>query len=109
MDKIKEKIQRATRGFSDLDVWNLDETLARIINEATFKLAEEHKGYPDQIKGMTDKKWTAILYQISFGFGSYLEMRTGIYSPKEMEFKRLARESKKGMELFKEYFHFLSD
>ena len=106
MDKLKENIQRAKNGYSKSDLWNFDEYLAGLINKATFELAENHSGYPN---GLNDEKWTQILKDISFGFGSYLEMRSGVYDFDDKEFKRLKKEYKKGFELLAKYHECLWD
>lgn len=117
MDKIKYKIKnlileikwffnRGKKGYADIDMWNFDEYIARLIKENCFILAEEHHGYPNSL---TDDKWKQILLDISFGFGSYLEMRSGIYETKDAEFKRLKKEYKNGLKLFSEYHQYIWD
>lgn len=98
--------QRIVSGHTDEDIWNFDMYSAQLINEATFKLAEECHGHPDNL---TEKKWKQILFDISFGFGSYIEMRSGAYSYKDKEFKRLSKEYKKGLQLFAKYHEHLWD
>lgn len=106
--KIKMAYQRVVRGYDDQAMWNFDEYVARQIKENCFIMAEEGHGYPN-IKGMTDKKWKQILLDISFGFGSYLEMRSGIYETNDKEFNRLNKEYRKGMAIFVIYHEYLWD
>ncbi len=110
----KWALQRAKRGYGDIDTWNFDEYVARLIKENCFRLASDGNGYPDELsgkecKGMTAEKWKQILLDISFGFGSYLEMRSGIYISNEKEFKRLKKEYENGMKIFLKYHEYLWD
>lgn len=104
--EIKWKIQRTERCYSDMDTWNFDEYVAKIIKENCFILAENNNGYPGIV---TEKEWKKILLDISFGFGSYLEMRSGIYEEKDKEFKRLKKEYENGLKLFSKYHSYLWD
>lgn len=104
--EIKMAWQRVFRGYDDNANWDLESYLADIINKVTLHIAEHGSGHPDKL---TEKKWKEILYQISFGFGSYIEMRSGVYSFRDKEYKRLEKEFKKGMELFCKYFPNLWD
>ena len=89
MYEIKYAFQRVFRGYDDTVGWNLESHLADLINKVTLDMAENSSGYPN---GLTEKKWKEILQQISFGFGSYLEMRSGVYLIKDVEYKRLNKE-----------------
>jgi len=104
--EAKSMKQRAKRGYSDVDMWNLDEYIAKIVKECCFILAEECHGHPNHL---TEKKWKQILLDISFGFGSYLEMRSGVYDTKEVEFNRLKKEYKKGLKIFADNHQYLWD
>ena len=105
---IKWKIQRARRGYADCDLWEFDEYLAQIIKEGCFILAEQKGSYPSK-DGMTLEKWKQILLDMSFGFGSYLEMRTGAYCTDKKEFKELTKDFEKAKKLFITYFPNLWD
>lgn len=107
--EVKYKIQRANKGYSEVDTWNFEEYVARLIKENCFLLAENCNGYPDQIKGMTPEKWKQVLLDISFGFGSYVEMRSGVYNYDDKEFKRLSKEYRNGLKLFCQFHEFLWD
>lgn len=104
--EIKYAYQRVVRGYDDRITWGLEEELAKIINKVTFNLAENSYSYPN---GLTEKKWKEILQQISFGFGSYIEMRSGMYTFKDKEYKQLEKDFKKGMKLFVKYYGNLWD
>jgi hypothetical protein len=103
---IKMAYQRVFRGYDDLAKWNLESHLAQEIKEVTFMMAQDSCGYPN---GLTEKKWKQILLDISFGFGSYIEMRSGVYMGNEPEYKRLKKEFNKGMELFAKHYGSLWD
>ncbi len=81
--------------------FDLDEYIASEINKYTFRMSKNVRIPP---KGMSKKKWEDILSQISFGFGSYIEMRSGAYTFVDKEYKRLDKEFKVGMKLFAKYF-----
>jgi len=104
--EIKFASQRVLRGYSDKDIWNFDEHIANVIKEVCFKLAHESMGHPMHLK---EEEWKQTLLDISFGFGSYLEMRSGFYDVKDKEFKRLQKEYKKGLKLFIDNHEYLWD
>ena len=58
---------------------------------------------------MTEQKWKQILLDISFGFGSYLEIRSGNYLFNDKEFKRLKKEYENGLKLFIKWHQYLWD
>lgn len=103
---IKYAYQRAVRGCDDKMLFNLDEELGKIISQVTLKMADKTNSYPD---GLTPEKWEGILNDISLGFGSYLEMRSGIYTFEDKEFKRLDKNFKRGLKLFTRYYTNLWD
>lgn len=105
-NEVKWAWQRVFRGYDDTAYWCLNDYLAKIINQVTFKLVNEGSGHPTKL---TEKKWKNILNQISFGFGSYLEIQSGFYDEKDPEYKRLEREFQKGLELFCKYYNNLWD
>ena len=85
---------------------NLDEEIGKIISLVTLKMADKTNSYPDEL---TPEKWEGILNDISLGFGSYLEMRSGIYTFEDKEFKRLDKNFKRGLKLFTRYYTHLWD
>ena len=56
-----------------------------------------------------NKRQKKDLNNIALGFGSYQEMRSGIYETKSEEFKRLKKNYIKGFLLLTEYFETLWD
>ena len=103
---IKYAYQRIVRGYDDKMFWNLDEQLGKIISEVTLKMADKFNSYPSDL---TPEKWEGILNDISLGFGSYLEMRSGWYDFEDKEFKRLDKNFKRGLKLFTRYYTHLWD
>lgn len=63
---FKYAYQRITRGFSDKDVWNLDEYYLNLFSAAIRQLAQYHNAYPGNEEFDTDEKWTEYLYKMSF-------------------------------------------
>lgn len=57
---LKFCIQRARRGFSDYDVWNLDSYLAILIKESLVHLANTAHGHPNNTDDMESWKRTLI-------------------------------------------------
>lgn len=103
---LKMAYQRVFRGYDDLAKWNLESHIAQLVKEVTFDMAENANGYPDKL---TEKEWKKILLAISFGFGSYIEMRSGVYMMKDKEYKNLEKDYKKGMILFAKHYGNLWD
>lgn len=103
---IKYAYQRAVRGYDDRMFCNLDEEIGKIISLVTLKMSDKTNSYPDEL---TPEKWEGILNDISLGFGSYLEMRSGIYTFEDKEFKRLDKNFKRGLKLFTKYYTHLWD
>lgn len=60
--------QRATKGFCDRDVWNLDGYYMDLFHVTLRHLAEHHYGFPGVEPFETDEKWTEFLYDLSFKF-----------------------------------------
>lgn len=103
---IKMKYQSICFGINEDEIYNFDETVAKQISACTMILSESLNGSP---KGLSEREWSNILKQISFGFRSYLEMRSGMYTLKDKEFKNLLKDYNKGMELFVKYHQDLWD
>lgn len=62
---IKYAWQRATKGYCDCDLWNLDGYLTFLIAAAIEDLADNHMGYPGVAPVDTDEKWTEMLHTIA--------------------------------------------
>lgn len=57
--------QRKTRGYSDIEVWNLDDTVSKWIVPRLKAFREETIGYPPDM-GFED--WQAEIDEMIFGF-----------------------------------------
>lgn len=76
--EIKWFIQRGSRGYSDSDIWNINDTLARLIPKMLRALAKNHHGCapeyfnsdlaPNECKAFADK-----LEEIAKGFDDYIK------------------------------------
>lgn len=112
INKIKWFIQRGKRGYSDEDIWSLDNYLMEWLPKALRQLAKHHIGYPAKL---TDKKWTAILNEMANGFEAidkndnlYFEGKINIddcIKGEDLAIKQLS----KTLELFKKHFRDLWD
>lgn len=71
---LKFCIQRARRGFSDYDVWNLDSYLAILIKESLIHLADTAHGYPNNTDDM--ESWQSTLIDTAEYFHKYYEEDT---------------------------------
>lgn len=69
--RLKMAWQRARRGYSDEDCWNLHYTLARMTVVGVQKLREWAHGYPGELSGW--EEWDAILARIEEGFQAWLD------------------------------------
>ena len=138
-DKLKWKIQRFKRGYSDCDVWNIRDWFLLNMPKLLDEMREDCHGYP---ANMTPEEWDDVLRQMAFCFREAHEdtcsqkneyndlfnielVRNGsnTYSEKisneEMREKWLAREQEigdymvqklaEGLDLFKQYFWDLWD
>lgn len=125
--EVKWYFQRANRGWSDRDGWNLDSYLSKIIKEGTKNLIDNHTGYPGT---MTEEEWMTILkkinktfeYQEKLSLGDtfpytgdrrldHLRFQEKMKADHNCEFMTIEqhREYKEGWELFKKYFYNLCD
>lgn len=65
---FKWAYQRATRGFADCDVWNLDSSILEYLSGTLNHLADYHWGYPGDERFPTDKSWTEFLKDMAQKF-----------------------------------------
>lgn len=106
----KHRKQRADRGFSDYDVWSLDDYLLQVIADSIEALRDTRRGFPGAFSkeygdGTEDEGWTVILNKIIEGIR--LDLDTTTYS-----FKRSDEDEKKikeAWDLFIEWRHALWD
>ena len=101
-------IQRALRGWSDADVWNLDGYLARVIAEGCEHLADVVHGYPPQFGDDALGRWQEILREIAKGMHGHLtwEDEPGYSSA---TYERMKAKRKKSLRLLETYFDYLWD
>jgi len=104
---IKYAYQRARYGYDETANWDVADYFTPMLQKIIFNMAENKCGYP---ASLTQEKWTQILKQIAFGFGSLIEMDSGYYLLEDKaEYKRLEKEYKKGMKLFAKYYRNIWD
>lgn len=68
---IKYRRQRARRGYSDRDLWDINYYLAEIIPPMMRHLKENGSGTPTRLKSR--EEWEEILEDIAKGFDKYIE------------------------------------
>lgn len=79
--KVRWGVQRWRRGYSDLDVWNADHHLARIIPPMMRQLSHELHGVPGTILAEYDgdvevavTEWRRIMETVAVGFESWMKI-----------------------------------
>lgn len=65
VDNARWFIQRGKRGYADCDVWSLDYYLSGWLPKALREHKNNSQSYP---KGLTQKKWQAMLEKMAKGF-----------------------------------------
>jgi len=71
---FKYAYQRITKGFCDMDIWDLDNYYLNIFTGTLNYLANYHMGYPDRSPYETDEKWTKHLRETADCFYRANEM-----------------------------------
>jgi len=125
--KIKRGIQRAYRGWSDEDVWNLHAYNARVTYAMLLNLKKNKHGYPATPNPKTgeedydEARWDKILDQIIYAYKLNTDIANGYretyspYYPEDLkkEFNCLTQKEEMdrriGMILFMDYFENLWD
>jgi len=122
--RIKHYWQRATRGYSDEDLWGFQDYLSVMIPSALRRLKEMNSSCPSDLydeKKVNDEfhKWNEILEEIAQGFEAtknpdcmYWDKAKEGYMEMKYDKKKSAQQAKKferGMDLFKEYYYNLWD
>lgn len=79
---IKYIYQRAKRGYSDVDVWEMSSFITHVIIGMLTQLKENHLGYPF---GYTDEQWKSILSEMIEHFNNADECNDNIPLVKESE------------------------
>lgn len=75
--------QRATKGYCDWDLWDLDYFYASLFRDSLKEFAKNLCGYPYRYK--TEAEWSATLNELSEHFGNYLSEETPLHK-EAMEF-----------------------
>ena len=74
--KLRRTIQRATRGYADEDVWNMDIWFLEIVPKMLRQLGgEKSMSFPGREPWDTPEKWSAELEHIACGFNELASMR----------------------------------
>lgn len=107
--RLRMAWQRARRGYSDDQCWNLNHALATLTVEGVKRMREWGHGYPAEFSdGYGDgggwKKWEAILAKIQDGFQAYLDEDGWFHDKPDAEAK-----FREGMALYAEWFGALWD
>lgn len=58
--------QRATRGYADVDRFNLCDWLLAVLAPMFEEFAAKHVGYPCGANELTDEAWTALLKEVAW-------------------------------------------
>ena len=66
---LKYAYQRATKGYSDWDMWGLHDFYLRLVSNSLNEFADKRYGSPDE----DHDKWTALYKEIASKFYSALE------------------------------------
>ena len=90
--RFKWAWQRATRGFADCDIWNLDNTILNYLSGTLKYLADNHWGWPGDEHFPTDEDWTQFLRDMSQKFYQANECNDFYPTPKEYEWWEWSKE-----------------
>ena len=63
--RFKWAYQRATRGYADCDVWDMDNWILNLFHGALNHLADNHWGYPGDDRFPEDETWTKYLREMA--------------------------------------------
>lgn len=103
---IKWILQKIFRGYSDLDLWNLDNHLAKILS-SRLKAYKRMKRFcypppedPRNVEIKDERDWEVVLDEMIEGFDVYLKEDIGVEETKKVE---------RAFELFAKYFGYLWD
>jgi len=106
------KWQRMTRGYADVDLWNMNDTLAYLLHEMAADFTETHHGCPF---GTTSEEYQEQLIVMVSGFEAMYEMLSeeGMPDYNTPEYKVWIADKETrwevGMKIFKEEFSGLWD
>lgn len=106
-DQARWFIQRGYRGYSDRDVWSVDQFLTSIMPNMLRQLKKTTHGYP---LGIGPKRWDRKLEQMAEGFDMARRIQELDFDFKDKNASRkLEREFHKRMDLFNRHFFSLWD
>lgn len=97
---IKYTFQRATRGYSDVDLWNVNTYIAKVIADVMQEWLK--RGISSYKGSMTEEEWDDVLVKIQNGFSEY---RNHAYSDVELDVAKVDE----ALALLKEHFYDLWD
>lgn len=111
--ELKWKLQHLFRGWSDKEIWNLDNTISEWIIPRLKEFKKITQGYPGDLESF--EQWQGMLDEIIFGF-EWPTIETDWYvknvyslpeeekNEKMKEFKDLMKRAEEGRILFAKYF-----
>lgn len=106
--ELKWKWQRAQRGYSDSDRWDLDSYLSGWLPQALREM-KNGMSYPGWGEASTSKKWAKILEDMAKGFDAHRILSEEMIDQTTARGKKLVAQKEKGMKLFVEWFNNLWD
>lgn len=65
-------MQRGRKGYAEVDLWNMDSYLSKVIAGAFREWADVSMSHPD---GITHEEWQGILRDIAASFDAYIASR----------------------------------
>jgi len=81
--QFKWAYQRATRGFADMDTWDMDSWLLNLFHDSLYYLADNHCGYPGNEQFPDDESWTKYLKEMADKFYQADEWNNYFPTPEE--------------------------
>lgn len=116
--KIKWFFQRLFRGYSDIELWNLDDSIIKFTLPRLKAFRDQTQGYPSNID--TFEEWQAILDEMIWAMEYVSSDEMPYWDLKEkygeetdedgklkyiVEFEKLEERARKGFEYFGKYFN----
>ena len=110
--RIKWKIQKQKRGWSDREIWNLDDTIVKWIVPRLKAYKDTTQGYPGNLDSY--ELWQSMLDEMIFGFefdesNWYSEHVFGLKGEEKekklKEFESLRERAEKGRIIFAKCFN----
>ena len=94
---VKWSYQRATRGYADIDWFELYDWMISVLSSMFDEYAEYHCGYPGEQAGFTDEQWTAYLRDIATHMRNASEDQQIQKNEYEADFDRISKERSAGV------------